>query len=105
MCCSAIPIAECSRKRPLGTVAERLSRRAPARSRDIRREVTDTSGRMAVMRMNCLHPPFDDVRIRRADDTEPRQSFPQFETKPALPGTQKKGWRAWFAGRVEGGNA
>ncbi|WP_237216577.1 ABC transporter substrate-binding protein [Falsiroseomonas oryziterrae] len=37
-----------------------------ARSRDIRREVTDTAGRMAVMRMNCLHPPFDDVRIRRA---------------------------------------
>jgi peptide/nickel transport system substrate-binding protein len=28
-----------------------------ARSRDIRREVTDTSGRMALMRMNHLHPP------------------------------------------------
>jgi peptide/nickel transport system substrate-binding protein len=37
-----------------------------ARSRDIRREVSDPKGRMAVMRMNHLHPPFDDVRIRRA---------------------------------------
>ncbi len=37
-----------------------------ARSRDIRREATDPKGRLAVMRMNHLHPPFDDVRIRRA---------------------------------------
>jgi peptide/nickel transport system substrate-binding protein len=37
-----------------------------ARSRDIRREATDPKGRLAVMRMNHLHPPFDDVRMRRA---------------------------------------
>jgi peptide/nickel transport system substrate-binding protein len=37
-----------------------------ARARDVRREVSDTGGRLAVLRMNNLHPPFDDVRIRRA---------------------------------------
>jgi peptide/nickel transport system substrate-binding protein len=37
-----------------------------ARARDVRREATDPTGRMAVMRMNNLHPPFDDVRVRRA---------------------------------------
>jgi peptide/nickel transport system substrate-binding protein len=37
-----------------------------ARARDIRREATDPKGRLAVMRMNHLHPPFDDVRMRRA---------------------------------------
>lgn len=42
------------------------------------------------------------VRIRRADDDEPKQSFPQFDSKPALPGTQRMKWRAWFAGRNEG---
>jgi sulfite dehydrogenase (quinone) subunit SoeA len=42
------------------------------------------------------------VRIRRADDNEPKQSFPQFDSKPALPGTQRMKWRAWFAGRDEG---
>ncbi len=44
------------------------------------------------------------VRIRRADDAEPQQSFPQFDSKPALPGTQRLKWRAWFAGRDEGKN-
>jgi len=42
------------------------------------------------------------VRIRRAADDEPRQSFPQFDSKPALPGTKRMKWRAWFAGRDEG---
>ena len=42
------------------------------------------------------------VRIRRAGDDEPKQSFPQFDSKPALPGTQRLKWRAWFAGRDEG---
>ena len=37
-----------------------------ARSRDIRREIIDKAGRMALARLNCLHPPFDDVRLRRA---------------------------------------
>ena len=42
------------------------------------------------------------VRIRRADDSEPKKSFPQFASKPALPGTKRMKWRAWFAGRAEG---
>ncbi len=37
-----------------------------ARARDVRREVTDPNGRLAVMRMNCLHPPFDNAAIRKA---------------------------------------
>ncbi|EFH11879.1 ABC transporter substrate-binding protein [Teichococcus cervicalis] len=37
-----------------------------ARSRDIQRVVQDTSGRLALMRLNCLQPPFNDVRVRRA---------------------------------------
>jgi sulfite dehydrogenase (quinone) subunit SoeA len=40
------------------------------------------------------------VRIRRADDAEPKESWPQFSSKPALPGTVQAPprWRAWFAG-------
>lgn len=37
-----------------------------ARSRDIRREATDPKGRLAIMRMNHLHPPFDNLRVRQA---------------------------------------
>ncbi len=37
-----------------------------AKSRDIRREVMDKAGRLALMRLNCLHAPFDDVRLRQA---------------------------------------
>jgi peptide/nickel transport system substrate-binding protein len=37
-----------------------------AKDRNIVLEVSDPAGRLAFMRMNCLHPPFDDVRIRRA---------------------------------------
>lgn len=59
-----------------------------ARSRDIRREVSDTSGRMAVMRMNCLHPPFDDVRIRRAV----RLSVAQEEYMRASRGDDPSDW-------------
>jgi peptide/nickel transport system substrate-binding protein len=58
------------------------------RSRDIRREVTDTAGRMAVMRMNCLHPPFDDVRIRRAV----RLSVAQEEYMRASRGDERADW-------------
>ena len=40
------------------------------------------------------------VRIRKADADEPKQSFPQFGSVPALPGMvpKKASWRAWFAG-------
>ena len=37
-----------------------------ARSREIRQEILDVEGRMALMRLNCLQPPFDDMRLRRA---------------------------------------
>lgn len=37
-----------------------------ARAPDVRREIVDTVGRMALMRFNCLQAPFDDVRLRRA---------------------------------------
>jgi anaerobic selenocysteine-containing dehydrogenase len=43
------------------------------------------------------------VRITRADDSEPRASWPQFDSKPALPGTKRLRWRAWFAARAEHG--
>ena len=39
------------------------------------------------------------VRIRRADASEPRQSWPQFDSVPPLPGTKPvPKWRAWLAG-------
>jgi anaerobic selenocysteine-containing dehydrogenase len=43
------------------------------------------------------------VRIRRAGDDEPKQTWPQFEGKAALPGTARRvsKWRAWFAGKAE----
>ncbi len=37
-----------------------------ARNRAVTTEIQDVGGRMALMRLNCLQPPFDDVRIRRA---------------------------------------
>ena len=41
------------------------------------------------------------VRIRPASPDEPKQSFPQFDSVPPLPGMapKKAKWRAWFAGR------
>ncbi|WP_198370829.1 ABC transporter substrate-binding protein [Roseomonas rosulenta] len=59
-----------------------------ARSRDVRREVTDPLGRLAVMRMNCLHPPFDDVRIRRAV----RLSVLQEDYMRASRGDERSDW-------------
>ena len=59
-----------------------------ARARDVRREVTDPNGRLAVMRMNCLHPPFDDVRIRRAV----RLSVAQEEYMRASRGDAREDW-------------
>ena len=48
-------------ERPLNDLLPTL-----AKNRDIRTLVQDPSGRMALMRLNHLQPPFDDVRIRRA---------------------------------------
>jgi peptide/nickel transport system substrate-binding protein len=48
-------------ERPLSDLQPML-----ARNREIRREILDVEGRMALMRLNCLQPPFDDVRLRRA---------------------------------------
>lgn len=59
-----------------------------ARARDVRREVTDPLGRLAVMRMNCLHPPFDEVRIRRAV----RLSVAQEEYMRASRGDAREDW-------------
>ncbi|MCU0969129.1 MAG: molybdopterin oxidoreductase family protein [Rubrivivax sp.] len=44
------------------------------------------------------------VRIRRAGDDEPRQTWPQFDPVPRAPGTatQVPRWRAWFAGKGTG---
>jgi anaerobic selenocysteine-containing dehydrogenase len=40
------------------------------------------------------------VRIRRAQDGEAKQTWPQFDSVPPLPGMQPAPrWRAWFAGR------
>jgi anaerobic selenocysteine-containing dehydrogenase len=43
------------------------------------------------------------VRIRRADDDEPQQTWPQFDSVPPLPGMSERTpfWRAWFAGKEE----
>ena len=42
------------------------------------------------------------VRIRPAAADEPKQSYPQFDSVPPLPGTTAPAprWRAWFAGRA-----
>ncbi|PTM52423.1 ABC transporter substrate-binding protein [Phreatobacter oligotrophus] len=37
-----------------------------ARNRDVVREVTDASGRIAIMRLNHLHPPFNNPKVRAA---------------------------------------
>ena len=60
-----------------------------ARSRDIRREVTDPLGRMAVMRMNCLQAPFDDTRIRKAV----RLSVAQEDYMRASRGDDRSEWQ------------
>ena len=37
-----------------------------AQSKDIQREVTDPAGRFAIMRLNHLHPPFNNIKVRQA---------------------------------------
>jgi peptide/nickel transport system substrate-binding protein len=59
-----------------------------ARSRDVRREITDTLGRLAVMRMNCLHPPFDNAAVRKAV----RLSVAQEEYMRASRGDDRSEW-------------
>ncbi|MBP0443501.1 ABC transporter substrate-binding protein [Roseomonas sp. SSH11] len=48
-------------ERPLSDLRPML-----ARNREIRQEILDVEGRMALMRLNCLQPPFNDVRLRQA---------------------------------------
>lgn len=60
-----------------------------ARSRDVQREVTDPLGRLAVMRMNCLQPPFDDPRIRKAV----RLTVAQDEYMRASRGDDRSDWQ------------
>ncbi len=43
------------------------------------------------------------VRIRRAEDDEPKQSWPQFDSVPKLPGTAARPrFLAWLAGKTQG---
>jgi len=60
-----------------------------ARARDVQREVTDPLGRLAVMRMNCLQPPFDDPRIRKAV----RLTVAQDEYMRASRGDDRSDWQ------------
>ncbi|MDT8267171.1 ABC transporter substrate-binding protein, partial [Roseomonas sp. DSM 102946] len=48
-------------ERPLADLQPML-----AQSRDVRREILDKAGRMALARLNCLQPPFDNVKLRQA---------------------------------------
>ncbi|MBE9607407.1 ABC transporter substrate-binding protein [Acetobacteraceae bacterium H6797] len=69
-----------------------------ARSRDIAMPITDTSGRLAIMRFNSSQPPFDDVRLRRAV----RLAVDQAEYMQASRGDAKDLWKLcrsqWPAG-------
>ncbi|MEO3471129.1 ABC transporter substrate-binding protein [Roseomonas sp. CAU 1739] len=59
-----------------------------ARARDVRREITDPNGRLAVMRMNSLHPPFDNAAVRKAV----RLSVAQEEYMRASRGDDRTEW-------------
>jgi hypothetical protein len=41
------------------------------------------------------------VRIYKAEDSEPKETWPRYDAVPAAPGTalSTPRWRAWFAGR------
>ena len=60
-----------------------------ARSADIVREVTDPSGRLAIMRLNHLHPPFNDIKVRQAV----RMAVMQEDYMRASQGEDQKGWQ------------
>lgn len=60
-----------------------------ARSRDIVREVTDTSGRLAIMRLNHLHPPFNNPKVRAAV----RMAVMQADYMRASQGEDQSAWK------------
>lgn len=60
-----------------------------ARNPDIIREVTDPSGRLAIMRLNHLHAPFNDIKVRQAV----RMAVMQEDYMRASQGEDQKGWK------------
>ncbi|MCW8910907.1 MAG: hypothetical protein OQK76_09860, partial [Gammaproteobacteria bacterium] len=45
------------------------------------------------------------VRVYKARDDEPKETWPQFDTMPALPGTGKRrSWQGFFAGMFTKGD-
>ncbi|CAN1561114.1 DdpA ABC-type dipeptide transport system, periplasmic component [Rhabdaerophilaceae bacterium] len=58
-------------------------------NRDIVREVTDPSGRLAIMRLNHLHPPFNDIKVRQAV----RLAVIQGDYMRASQGEDQTGWK------------
>ena len=43
------------------------------------------------------------MRVYKADDSEPKQTFPQFETQPRVPGMEpaRGKWQAFVKGLVK----
>ena len=70
-------------ERPLADLQPML-----AKSPDIRREIKDKAGRLCLARLNCLHPPFNDVRLRRAV----RLSVVQENYMQATQGDDRSAW-------------
>lgn len=56
---------------------------------DIVREVTDPSGRLAIMRLNHLHPPFNNIKVRQAV----RMAVIQADYMRASQGEEGSGWK------------
>ena len=71
-------------ERPLADLQPML-----ARNRDIVREVIDLAGRTAVMRLNHLQPPFDNIRVRQAV----RMAVNQEEYMRASQGDDTSSWK------------
>lgn len=60
-----------------------------ARNKDIVREVTDPSGRLAIMRLNHLQPPFNNLKARQAI----RMAVIQEDYMRASQGEDQSGWK------------
>lgn len=60
-----------------------------ARNKDIAREVTDASGRLAIMRLNHLHPPFNNPKVRAAV----RMAAMQADYMRASQGEDQAAWK------------